>query len=134
MRQRHHSEPPLPGRARQKLVPQFPRRHLDGPPALAGKGAHLTGLDDAFQPQPPGRPLDELRVPPAAGPAQTMVKVRHHQPPAPGRSQRVQGMQQHHGIHPARDRHQHPLPRRDQTPPPDGGFDTGEQGMHAVRL
>ena len=63
-------------------MPQFSRRHLDGPAVAAGKFLHVAARGDKRQFEFLGGLAHELFIGIAAGAAQLMIKVCHGQFPA----------------------------------------------------
>ena len=63
-----------------------------------------------------------------------MIQMRHRQLPAMLRRQLVQHVQQDHRIHPARNRHQDPLPRAKEPTGADALLDVVQQFTHARML
>ena len=84
--------------ASKELVPQMPRRHLDGDTFFARKGADRPLLDETGQAQRGGGMAHEPLVGVTAASAQTVVEMSHCKPPARRLGQPGQNVQQNGRI------------------------------------
>ena len=134
MRQRDGVQQQPLRRPREKLMAQLARGHLHRPAACLHQRLHVPAFHHAFQSHPPRHSRHEPRIPIAGRTAQAMVEVRHHQPPASLRRERVQHAQQDHRVNAARHRYQHTRARREQRVLAEAGVHLGDEGLHATML
>ena len=124
----------LPRNLRQKRVPQFPRRHLDGDSTFSRERFHIATTNMKLQPQPCRRRLHQFLVRVAASPAQLMIEMRHDQFPLMSFGELSQDMKQHHRIQPAGHSHENLPATAKQSSLADRKFNTLQQIHQATML
>jgi len=134
MRQHNGRKAKPRGGAGEEFVAQFAGRHLSGQPTLFRVRPHVGAFSDALQLQPGGERSHKAFVSHAVASAELVVEVRDCQFPPIFHRQRMQQVEQCHGIQPAGNCHKNPLASTKQLPGADGLFDVFGQVFHVAML
>ncbi len=121
----------LPRNPGQEAVSKPARRRF---PGLAGcaRGFHIRGAGDEGQTSLRRGHRHEGLVRVGVGPAQLMMKVRHHQAPTLVDPPPHESAQQHHGVPSARHRHDHPAAGRQASTSDRRRLESGPGWLHGV--
>ena len=122
------------GNPREKFMTQLAGRHLDGLAGLRGGDFDIRAAGLKRPPEDGCGLPDELFVGVAGTAPQSVIEVGNDNFPVVGRGQRMQRVQEHHGIHAAGDGSQNGLAAREQTPLLHGHGDTLKEFGHASIL